>query len=223
MSLRASDRDRDTTVELLAQAASDGQLTLEEYSERVDVALAAKMQDELAAVVCDLQQAHGGRVVPGAAGVATSVAPHSTVPTPAQPTGMLPAPEKVRTIMSSDERRGRWTVPAHMQLRTIMGETTLELQEAVLTAHVTRIEAHVTMGAINVIVPEGVEVRLTGTAIMGEKKSLMVHEPVPGAPIIEIHARAVMSSVEVRPPRPKPQIKRAVKELRDAVQDSLRP
>jgi hypothetical protein len=218
MTLRASDRDRDATVELLAQAASDGQLTLEEYSERVDVALAAKMQDELAQVVIDLQQAHGALTVAPQAGIAVSGSP---APARATPAGMQPVPEKISAIMSSDQRQGRWTVPEHMQVRTIMGEVTLELQEAVLTAHVTRIDAKVTMGSVSVIVPEGVEVRLMGTAIMGEKSSNMTHQPVAGAPVIEINARVLMGSLEVRPPR-KRKVKQAAKELRDAVQDSFR-
>ena len=221
MSLRASDRDRDATVELLAQGASDGQLTLEEYSERVDLALAAKMQDELAKVVSDLQQAHGQMVLAGQAAPVAAPAPRA-VPAVPSPAGVSPAPEQIRAIMSSDERRGRWTVPAHMQLRAIMGEVTLELQEAVLTSHLTRIDASVTMGEIKVVVPEGVEVRLTGTAILGEKRSNMTHAPVAGAPVIEIHARVLMGSLEVRPPRRPSQIKHAAKELSDAVQDSFR-
>jgi Domain of unknown function (DUF1707)/Cell wall-active antibiotics response 4TMS YvqF len=221
MSLRASDRDRDATVELLAQAASDGQLTLEEYSERVDVALAAKMQDELATVVSDLQQAHG-QVVLASQTAAVSVPAPRVVPAVPPATDLTPAPEKIRAIMSSDQRQGRWTVPSHMQLRAVMGEITLELQEAVLTSHLTRIEASVTMGEIKVIVPEGVEVRLTGSAIMGEKKSNMTHAPVPGAPVIEIHARVLMGSLEVRPPRRPSQVQHAARQLRDAVQDDLR-
>ncbi len=207
MSLRASDRDRDNTVELLAQAASDGQLTLEEYSERVDVALAARMQDELAQVVNDLQQAHGGMTVASQAGAGP--------PRPAPATDVGRAPERVRAILSSEHRQGRWHVPAHMQLRSVLGDITLELQSAVLSSHHTVIEAHATLGSITICVPEGVEVRMSGTAILGDKSSRLVHEPPPGAPIVEVRAVAVLGSVEVRPPKLR-------HELRDAVRGSLK-
>jgi hypothetical protein len=52
--LRASDADRDQTVELLASAAAEGRLTLEEYSERSGSALSARTMGELAALTDDV-------------------------------------------------------------------------------------------------------------------------------------------------------------------------
>jgi hypothetical protein len=56
------------------------------------------------------------------------------------------------------------------------------------------------MGDVTIIVPDGVDVRLDGTAIMGEKTAKKLRTPpVAGAPIIHVHAFAVMGSVEVKP------------------------
>lgn len=52
--LRASDADRDATVEALRQAHAEGRLDLDEFEERVGVAYRAKTYGELAAVLRDL-------------------------------------------------------------------------------------------------------------------------------------------------------------------------
>ena len=147
--LRASDRDRDAAVELLSQAAGDGRLTLEEYSARADQALAARLIDELSQLTADLQRPGG------ATGRAT----------PATPAGA----EQLSAILGNESRKGHWRVPARLQARSVLGDCHIELQDAVLTSHVTVIEARATLGAITIFVPDGVEVRLSGKAIAGRK------------------------------------------------------
>ena len=50
----ASDAERDQSVELLRSAVVDGRLTLEEFTERVELAQAARTDLELAALSRDL-------------------------------------------------------------------------------------------------------------------------------------------------------------------------
>jgi Domain of unknown function (DUF1707) len=52
--LRASDADRDTTVDILCAAVGDGRLTLTELDERVGAALSARTVAQLAALIADL-------------------------------------------------------------------------------------------------------------------------------------------------------------------------
>jgi Domain of unknown function (DUF1707) len=52
--MRASDADREAVAETLRDAHAEGRLTLEEFEERLDRALAAKTVGELAAVTPDL-------------------------------------------------------------------------------------------------------------------------------------------------------------------------
>jgi hypothetical protein len=56
------------------------------------------------------------------------------------------------------------------------------------------------VGAVEIFVPDGVEVRLTGRAILGEKLSTVRQAPVPGAPVVEVRARVILGSVKVQPP-----------------------
>ncbi len=129
--LRASDRDREEALQLLAGAAGDGRLTLEEYSERADGALAARTRAELDRLV---------------------------------------------------------------------GDCHIELQDAVLTSPVTTIEARTTLGSVTIVVPEGVEVRLSGSVILGSHSSEVTGDVLPGAPVIDVRARAVLGSVTIKRP-----------------------
>jgi len=187
--IRASDQDREEALQQLAAAAGDGRLTLEEYSGRADVALAARTRSELDRVLADLQ---------------TSAA------LPAEATDELTA------ILANQTRRGRWRVPARMRARSVLGDCHIELQDAVLTSPVTTIEARTTLGSVTIFVPEGVEVRLSGSAILGSHSCEVGSDPLPGAPVIEVRARAVLGNVTV---------KRATltQRIRGTLQDAIDP
>jgi uncharacterized protein DUF1707/cell wall-active antibiotic response 4TMS protein YvqF len=168
---RASDQDRDDALQQLAAAAGDGRLTLEEYSGRADLALAARTRSELAGVLADLQTA-----------------------------AALPAdaPEVLTAVLGNQTRKGRWRVPARMAAWSVLGDCHLELQDAVLSSPVTTIQARTTLGSVTIFVPEGVEVRLSGSVILGSHSSDVGSDPLPGAPVIEVQARAVLGSVTVK-------------------------
>jgi Domain of unknown function (DUF1707)/Cell wall-active antibiotics response 4TMS YvqF len=170
---RASDSDRDRTLEFLSTAAGDGRLTPEEYAARADRALAARFMSELAELTADLPRG------------------------PAHPVREL---ERVTAILSSESRKGPWTVPARLKARALLGDCHIELQNAALTSHVTRIDVRATLGSVTISVPDGVEVRLSGRSILGSRSSRTRKAPVPGAPVIDVRATAILGAVSIRPP-----------------------
>jgi predicted membrane protein len=48
-------------------------------------------------------------------------------------------------------------VPPRLKARSVLGDCQLELQDAVLTSHVTVIEAKATLGAVTIFVPDRIE------------------------------------------------------------------
>src|SRR3954470_6075045 len=65
MDVRASDAERDATVDRLREAAAEGRLTLEELTDRIEAAAGAVMRSELAPLTRDLPPAgEVGHVVP---------------------------------------------------------------------------------------------------------------------------------------------------------------
>lgn len=188
--LRASDADRDAAVERLARAVSDGRLTLEEYTERSGKALECRTHGELRELTRDL--------------------PDTPAPRPAAPAHPV---EELTAILGNESRKGRWTVPERLQVRSVLGDCHLEMQEALLSAPVTVIDVRVVLGACTVYVPEGVDVRLKGRAVLGEKSSKMSGAVEPGAPVIEVRCNVILGSVEVKPPEWRMRASQAVRQV----------
>ena len=178
--IRVTDRERDATIDSLAAAATDGRLNLDEYSARTDQALASVTRDDLARLTHDLAPTP-------AAGLAV-------------PTGGS-EPERVVAIFGSEHRRGRWLLPPRVNVRALFGECKVELQQATLHSRVTVIEARASFGSVEILVPTGVDVRMSGSAIFGSRSCDIDDEPPPGAPIIEIRGRAMFGEIKVRHPR----------------------
>jgi hypothetical protein len=176
--MRASDADRDQAVESLASASAEGRLTLEEYSERSGAALQARTQGELAALTADIPAPSGALVRHEAAD----------------------GGHEISALLGNESRKGPWVVPARLTVRSVLGDCHLEMQHAVIRQHVTTIDATVRFGSLTVFVPDGIDVRMSGRAVLGAKSSQLYGEPRPGAPVIEIRCNVLCGAVTVRRP-----------------------
>jgi len=177
--LRASDADRERVVALLTEAASDGRLTLGEHSERAERAYSARTLGELAALTADL------------AGPS------------AQPI-RLDGRKPVAGIFGRERRDGRWVVPERLGVTAIFGEVVLDLREAVLQSRRSTVLATVVGGTLVLIVPDGVAVEMTGSAVLSRKSQVAATPTRPETPVIEVRAFALGGRVKVvRPRRPR--------------------
>jgi hypothetical protein len=172
--MRASDADRDRTIETLATANAEGRLSLEEYSQRSDAALTALTLGDLARLTTDL-------------------------PAP-PPGGATPIPEKITAVLGNEVRKGRWVVPPYLAVRSVLGDCHLELQRAVIRQQITTIHVSVRFGSVTIYVPDGVDVRLTGRAVFSAKSSDLRSEPKPGAPVLIVRCDLFCGAVNVRRP-----------------------
>jgi hypothetical protein len=172
--VRASDAERDATVGHLREAMAEGRLTLDDFSQRTDTALTALTREQLAEVVADLPANPGY----GAAA--------------------FPAPWVVG-VMGSEHRKGRWRVGHELHAVSVMGGCKIDLREAIIDSPVITIDVLAIMGTVEVIVPEGVQVDLAGTAIMGSKHLWLSDAPIlHGAPVVRVTGLAVMGELKVR-------------------------
>ncbi|HEV3379759.1 MAG TPA: DUF1707 domain-containing protein [Trebonia sp.] len=172
--LRASDADREQTIETLAAASAEGRLSLEEYSQRSEATLVARTLGELTGLTADLP-----------------VLPQSD---PA------PVPVEITAVLGNESRKGPWVVPAHLTVRSVLGDCHLEMQQAVIRQHVTTIDATVRFGTMTIFVPDGIDVRMHGRAVLGAKSSQLRGEPQPGAPVIVVNCSVFCGAVTVRRP-----------------------
>jgi hypothetical protein len=174
--LRAADADRDRAIEVLAGAAAEGRLTQEEYSERSETALSARTLGELAALTADIPSVSARGDVPAATG------------------------EEITAVLGNESRKGSWVVPPHLSVRSVLGDCHLEMQHAVIRQRVTTIDATVRLGSVTIFVPDGIEVRMSGRAVLGAKSSQLRRAPHPGAPVIEVRCDVLLGSLTVRRP-----------------------
>jgi class 3 adenylate cyclase len=80
-----------------------------------------------------------------------------------------------------------------------MGGCELDLRRAEVEGPEVLINAWAFMGGIDIVVPEGIAVELTGFGFMGGKEARIKDVPVlPGSPVVRVRAFAVMGSVQVR-------------------------
>ncbi|MGV0835437.1 DUF1707 SHOCT-like domain-containing protein [Mycolicibacterium thermoresistibile] len=129
--LRASDADRAAVRQLLERAVGEGMLTLDEYTERLDVALSARTRGDLDKVLVDL---------PGARRPAVA---H---------TGQ---PLQLRGRMSTLSRKGDWSVPARVVINTRMCDTTLDFTAATLHSPMVEVEIDDYFSTTTLILPDG--------------------------------------------------------------------
>jgi hypothetical protein len=162
-------------VTVLTEAAADGRLTLGEHAERAERAYSARTLGELAVLTADL------------------AAPS------AQPI-RLDGRRPVAGIFARERRAGRWVVPDNLVVTAIFGEVVLDMREALLQSLRVTIYATVVGGRLDLIVPDGVAVVMTGTAILARRRGGPLPAR-PGVPVIEVRALALGGRVRVVTPR----------------------
>jgi hypothetical protein len=173
-SLLVTNAEREQALTQLREACVDGRLTLEEFSRRLDIALEARSRADLDAVT---------------EGLRVAAAPART---------HRRASRWLVAVMGASKQTGRWRVAGGHTAVAVMGECVVDLRRAEVEEMETTITACALMGEIKVIVPEGVDVAVSGVAIMGERKvEISDTAPLPGAPVVHVQAYACMGSVKI--------------------------
>lgn len=175
---RLSDRDRDAVVALLRESCTEGRLTLDELSDRIGAVYEARTRADLQPVLADL------------------------------PTPRVMAPPRVDGgttwvigVMSGPVRRGRWRPGAQVNAFAWWGGCKIDLREAELPGPSVDISAAAIMGGIEIIVPRGIRVEVSGIPFMGGIDDRVDHVAErPGQPVIRVRAFAMWGSVVVRHP-----------------------
>ena len=148
---RASDADRERTVEILNRAATDGRLSVDELEERIQSAYATRTRGELERLVVDVP------VEPAAARA------------PARP-AVRTGPGGTRwivSIMGGNDRRGRWRVGERCTVINVMGGSELDLTDAELADQTIELNVFSLMGGAEIRVPDGAHVQVSKFAFMG--------------------------------------------------------
>jgi len=141
--LRASHEDRDRVVDTLRTAGGDGRLTAEELDARVERALSARTQGELAALVDDLPAATATKDV-----------------------------LVVEQTGGKWTRAGRWTVPDRIEVRTKLCRVTFDFTDAVITSRTVRIDTDMQHGKLVIVGAPGIVIDADGLNLVFSKTKL---------------------------------------------------
>ncbi len=172
--IRASDADRDRAIAELREHTAVGRLTLEEFSERVDRAIAARSLSELDEI---------GRDLPPAL---PTVRPTRR---PRRLTGVL---------FGRTQQTGRWGLPRRALAFVVFGDCDLDLRQAALSGPVASMTAFVLFGNIDFYVPEGVEVDLGGLAVFGHRREWGTDlPPHPATPLLHVRVFSLFGTADL--------------------------
>ncbi|HEU0127887.1 MAG TPA: DUF1707 domain-containing protein [Pseudonocardiaceae bacterium] len=175
--LRVSDVEREYVGELLQRAVGQGRLTVAEFVERMDAAMAARTRGELNTVLVDL---------PGFALVRSPV--HDVL--------------ELTHHLGELTRRGPWTVPPRVRLTGYFGSSLLDFTEAVFSGPTVHLELAKTVGSTRIIIPDGATVDTDGLRVTaGRIKDSTVRRIVPGPLHFVITGRSTMGEIHIRHPR----------------------
>jgi hypothetical protein len=132
--LRVSDEERNHVVGLLQKAIGQGLITLDEFTARTDVALAAKTRSELNGVLVDLP------------GLVRTDAPAAAEPD-------APQRLELRSNMTKLTRNGRWVVPPELLVHSTMSACILDFTVAKIEHDVVVIECEVQAAHVKLVLP----------------------------------------------------------------------
>jgi hypothetical protein len=171
---RVSDDDRERAVVALREHLLAGRLTLEEFSERVEAALRARVGTELARVEEDLPDVF--------------VAAPGSRRKPARFTAAL---------FSHVARRGRLRLRRRAVAASSFADLDFDLRNVTVDHWQITVTVLAAFGNVDVYVPEGVNVDVSGISLFGHRRDWGLEADRPDAPTIHVRALGFVGMIDV--------------------------
>jgi Cell wall-active antibiotics response 4TMS YvqF/Domain of unknown function (DUF1707) len=216
---------RQEALGYLRRHIHDGDLTLEEYGVRVERVLTAQTSGEVLQAVEGLPaladpalqriqqpsaRSGGERVSPmGQAYVegptfeplrsATSEVRSDARSNVLSDVGSAPSASSITSVFADAKLAGRWRASEEVVVKVLFGSGKIDLREAIITSDRIAIIGSVVFGNLEIIVPPGTPIDVSGTVIFGDRKVEQDNgRPLPGMPAVHIDATVVFGDVRVR-------------------------
>jgi hypothetical protein len=177
----ASDAEREATVSRLGEAATEGRLTLEEYSDRIGQAYSARTRGDLEQLTRDLP-----------APSETGTAPAAYQPSTSGHTSWSISP------IGGLKRAGHWRMDRETVGISLVGGMRLDLREAEFTAPEVTLTKVSLIGGVRIAVPPGIRVEVTNFSLIGGRRIDVDERVAPGAPVLRIRAFGLIGGVRVQ-------------------------
>lgn len=172
LSPRASDADRERTVLDLREHLVQGRLTLDEFSERVELAYRARSLDELEAASSALPVARTG-------------------PVRRRPVRAIVA------FFAHVIRRGRLKLGRHGLVLGGFCDIDADLRGAEIAGLATNLYLLLLFGNVDIYVPEHIGIDVTGVTVFGHRRQWGREAAGPDAPVLRVRVFALFGTVDV--------------------------
>ncbi|MEU9863685.1 DUF1707 domain-containing protein [Streptomyces sp. NPDC047971] len=173
--LRASHDDREAVVERLRDAAAEGRIDFAELDSRVEQALTAKTQAELATLTADL-------------------------PSPASAASLPPLLLK-GGLNGASRGPGRWDVPTHVIAHGGVGGVKVDFTRVECRHQEVTVEAYGETSGVTVVIPDSWAADTGGMDPgVGGLKNETTSDRLPGTPLIRLTGSGGMGGVVIRHP-----------------------
>lgn len=182
---RPIEQVREETIDKLIVNYSHEVISKEAFERRLDAAMATAEHQELVDLVADLPMAADAdyqQKKQASFGVQSVAAEQD---------------EKLVSILSSNNRKGPWVVPARLKIIDVLGSITLDFSEAHFAQPNVEVEINNVLGSLDILVPDNVAVVSRASHILGSSDD---HSPARDASIthtITVTGWSVLGSVDV--------------------------
>lgn len=172
--MRVSDADREQALAALREHLLAGRLSLEEFSERVEAVLQAKVNGELAQVREDLPE--------------VAVQAPDERRRPARFTGAM---------LGSAVRRGRLRLRRRTFAASALGDLDLDLRDATVDYRGTAVTVLAVLGNVDIYVPEGINVDVVGATVFGHRRDWGRDTDRADAPTLHVRVLGLVGTIDV--------------------------
>ena len=156
----ATDVERDQAIAALRHHTAAGLLSLDDFAEGVERVLLAETRADLVPITANLP----------------------AIPEPSAPPRELPRRWAVG-VLSGERVRGPWRLDDHLHAVACLGSVEVDLCDALVVGDEATIYVVAIFGGVEVQVPEGIPVELSGFAVMGSKQHKVRRaDVIPGMP-----------------------------------------
>jgi hypothetical protein len=178
---------RDRVIQVLTDAFANDLISVAELEDRLEKVYRATTAAEAESLIAGLQRG----VVPARPDDrALSV----------RGAGAEPEGQRLMSVLSSQSRRGIWTVPRHFDVFALFSDTLIDLTQASMPQDIVELHVNVIFASVKIIVPPGMRVvnRVGAFAANVESEPALDLAPmVPGAPVIRISGSATFANLEI--------------------------
>lgn len=170
-----SDAEREQAIAALRHHTGAGLISLDDFAASVEVVLTAQTRDELVAVT-------------------------SSLPATVEPPARNDPPRRWAIgVLSGEKLRGPWRLDDHLHAVALLGSAQIDLCDAQVVGDDATIYVVALLGGVEVCVPEGLPVELSGVAVMGTKQyKVKRSDPISGMPRVRVRVFALCGGVTVR-------------------------